>query len=342
MPTTRCAGASFLRLLVTIFVFSGVPAFAGTISVKPGAAYTDSTGVVWSSDSSNCSGGVLASTSHAIIGALPAASDQALYQPERYRSSTCTFTAPAGTYAITIKFTENYWSSAGSRLFGVSINGVTVLSAFDIFAAAGGQYIALDKTFLTTTTGSPITIQFINGSIDFAKYDSIQIVSTGPAPAPGVTSVSPTSALQGQAIPVVITGSNFQIGATCSFSAAGITVNSCIFNSATKLTANISISSTATLGAGNVTVTNPDAQSNTLTNAFTVTQAPAPAITSVSPISALQGQAIPVVITGSNFQSGATCRFSTTGITVSSCAFNSATQLTANISIAATATLGAG
>jgi len=68
----------------------------------------------------------------------------------------------------------------------------------------------------------------------------------------------------GQNLPgVIVAGSSFQSGATCNFG-AGITVNSCTFNSATQLTANITISSTATVGTRNVTVTNPDNQSSTL------------------------------------------------------------------------------
>jgi len=66
---------------------------------------------------------------------------------------------------------------------------------------------------------------------------------------------------------------NFPERATCSFG-AGITVNSCTFNSATQLTANITISSTATVGTRNVTVTNPDNQSSTLPNGFSVTVPP--------------------------------------------------------------------
>jgi hypothetical protein len=160
------------------------------------------------------------------------------------------------------------------------------------------------------------------------------------APPPAVSSVNPNSGAQGQSLPsVIITGSNFQSGATCSFGAS-ITVNSCTFNSATQLTANITISSTATVGSRNVTVTNPDTQTGTLPNGFTVTaSAPPPSVSSVNPNSGTQGQNLPsVIITGSNFQSGATCSFGA-GITVNSCAFNSATQLTANISISSTATV---
>src|SRR4029077_20974158 len=128
------------------------------------------------------------------------------------------------------------------------------------------------------------------------------VTTAGPPPPPSMSSVNPNSGAQGQNLPsVVITGGSFQSGATCSFG-SGITVNSCTFISATQLTANISISSTATLGTRNVTVTNPDTQSGSLTNGFTVTTAgppPPPSMSSVNPNSGAQGQNLPsVVITG--------------------------------------------
>jgi hypothetical protein len=120
-------------------------------------------------------------------------------------------------------------------------------------------------------------------------------------------------------------------------------VNSCTFNSATQLTASITISSTASLGSRNVTVTNPDTQSSTLSNSFTVTMAapppPPPTLSSVNPNSGAQGQNLSIILTGSSFQSGATCIFGA-GITVNSCTFNSATQLTASITISSIAALG--
>jgi hypothetical protein len=162
------------------------------------------------------------------------------------------------------------------------------------------------------------------------------------AQAPTVTGATPNSGAQGQNLSsVVLAGTNFQSGATCNFG-AGITVNSCIFNSATQLTANISIALTATVAARNVTVTNPDTQNTTLTNGFSVTAAaPSPTVTSATPNTGAQGQNLSsVVIAGNNFQSGATCSFGA-GITVNSCAFNSATQLTASLSISAAAAAGA-
>jgi hypothetical protein len=99
----------------------------------------------------------------------------------------------------------------------------------------------------------------------------ISITVGTPAPPPSVGSVNPSSGAQGQSLSnVVITGGSFQSGATCSFGAS-ITVNSCTFNSASQLTANITISLTATVGTRNVSVTNPDTQTGTLPNGFTVT-----------------------------------------------------------------------
>jgi hypothetical protein len=72
---------------------------------------------------------------------------------------------------------------------------------------------------------------------------------------------------------VILTGNYFQNGAACNFG-AGIIVNSCTMNSITQLTANITISPTATLGARNITVTDPDSQTATVTNAFTVNAPP--------------------------------------------------------------------
>lgn len=102
------------------------------------------------------------------------------------------------------------------------------------------------------------------------------VVSAGPAAAVSVvtvTSTSPTSLSQGAtAQNVTITGTGFVSGTglAATFSASGITVNSTTYVSATDVTANVTVSGTATLGAGNVTVTNPDTGTGTGTGIFTV------------------------------------------------------------------------
>jgi hypothetical protein len=229
--------------------------------------------------------------------------------------------------------------------------GGGVVGAVEISLDGGTTWhpaVGRENWSYTTTFNNNATVNIRSRAVDDSGNlevpgPGITLIVGTPAPPPSVSSVNPNSGTQGQSLPsVVITGSAFQSGATCNFG-AGITVNSCTFNSATQLTANITISPTATVGTRNVTVTNPDSQTGTLPNGFTVTTSgppPPPSVSSVNPNSGAQGQSLPsVIITGSNFQSGATCSFGA-GIMVNSCTFNSATQLTASITISSTATLG--
>jgi hypothetical protein len=69
---------------------------------------------------------------------------QSVYQHNRYGNFTYTipgFTAGA-SYTVRLHFAEEYWTTAGSRVFNVSVDGTQVLTNFDIFAAAGGEYKA--------------------------------------------------------------------------------------------------------------------------------------------------------------------------------------------------------
>ncbi len=74
---------------------------------------------------------------------------QRVYQTERYGNFTYTIPGltPGASYTVRLHFAENYWTSAGSRLFNVSINGTQVLTNFDIVAAAGGRNKAIVKEF---------------------------------------------------------------------------------------------------------------------------------------------------------------------------------------------------
>ncbi|MGH9771442.1 MAG: malectin domain-containing carbohydrate-binding protein, partial [Candidatus Acidiferrales bacterium] len=131
-----------------------------SIRVRAGTttSYTDPSGNVWTGDA-DYSGGTEATITHAIANTTT----QPLYQTERYNEFTYTFTGlPAGLpYVVTLKFSEDYWTAAGKRIFNVILNGTTVLSNFDIFADSGGEYIADDKTFNTTVNSSgQIVIQF--------------------------------------------------------------------------------------------------------------------------------------------------------------------------------------
>lgn len=108
------------------------------------------------------------------------------------------------------------------------------------------------------------------------------------APAPAaITTLAPNNATQGQTLNVTVTGTS--TGGTefydpgtgipnmnrlqASFSGTGITVNSFTFNGPTSVTLNITLAANATTGLRNLTITNPDGQSVTANNVFTVNAA---------------------------------------------------------------------
>lgn len=80
----------------------------------------------------------------------------AVYQTGRDGNFTYTipgFTA-GSSHTVRLHFAETYWSSAGSRIFNVSINGTTVLANFDIFAAAGAKNKAVIEQFAEPANSS--------------------------------------------------------------------------------------------------------------------------------------------------------------------------------------------
>src|SRR5882672_4084153 len=147
----------------------------------------------------------------------------------------------------------NVFSTTGGTSHSTTISGLT-----------GGQtynYYCRCSDALGNANGSDYVITFS--------------IATTPAPAPTVGSVAPASGPTSGGTSVTITGTNFVTGATVSFGGTAATNVSVV--SATSITATTPAHAA---GAVNVTVTNPGAQSGTLTNGFTYTAA-APTISFV-------------------------------------------------------------
>ena len=127
----------------------------------------------------NFSGGNTYTTTSAITttGVTNPAS-QAVYQSERYGNFTYTIAnlAAGASYTVRLHFAEIWWSSAGQRVFNVSINGTQVLSKFDIYAAAGGKFIAIVQEFAATAANGQIVISYTTVK-DNAKSSGIEIIS---------------------------------------------------------------------------------------------------------------------------------------------------------------------
>jgi hypothetical protein len=93
------------------------------------------------------------------------------------------------------------------------------------------------------------------------------------ASAPTVTGITPSSGFYTETVHITnLAGTNFQSGATVKLTKSGqpdINATSVNVESQAKITCDFNLSGAAT-GGWNVVVTNPDAQSGTLTNGFTV------------------------------------------------------------------------
>jgi GH35 family endo-1,4-beta-xylanase len=135
----------------------------GSVSINAGGTATGS----FIADTSFVGGNTFATTNaintSQITGTVP---PQAVLQTERYGEHTYTlpgFTAGRAA-TVTLYFEESFWTAAGQRTFNVAINGATVLTAFDIFAAAGGANRAIARTFNTTANASgQVVIQLTRG-----------------------------------------------------------------------------------------------------------------------------------------------------------------------------------
>jgi len=87
------------------------------------------------------------------------------------------FTVPNGTYGVVLKFAETSGTKAGGRIFNVLINDQSVLTNFDVFASAGGAYIALDKQYTVAVSQGQLAIALV-GVTGYAMLSAIQITST--------------------------------------------------------------------------------------------------------------------------------------------------------------------
>lgn len=127
------------------------------------------------------------------------------------------------------------------------------------------------EDMVTTTTGSYHATATLSGAGEWVMQVAAFISgsdsgSTGPA----ISAITPVSGPTAGGTGVTITGSNFAAGATVSFGGTPAT--------AVTVTGSTSITATTpphAAGAVNVTVTNPDGQSATLTNGFTYAAAAA-------------------------------------------------------------------
>ena len=119
------------------------------------------------------SGGTSNTTSDPIAGAA----EPALYQSERYGTTTYEIPVTNAAYSVKLHFVEMFQTMANARQFSVSVEGQPVLQNFDLFAEAGHdvaydvivpEVLVADES-LTIETTSQIDNATISG---FAIYSN--------------------------------------------------------------------------------------------------------------------------------------------------------------------------
>lgn len=110
------------------------------------------------------------------------------FSPIRVNSGGPAYTDPQGNvWSADTGFSSSYtWGVSASvgntttpALYLTCRYGAAVLSNFDIFAAAGGAMVAVDKVFPVTKSNGQITIQFSTGSANYPMVNAIEILTAG-------------------------------------------------------------------------------------------------------------------------------------------------------------------
>jgi hypothetical protein len=166
--------------------------------------------------------------------------------------------------------------------------------------------------------------------------------SVGNNPVPTLTSVSPNTAIRLQTLELTLKGTNFYNGISSVNLGSGITVLTAMIDSATQMRLNVAVTDSAATGARTISVVNaaPGGGTSSLTNAFTVTN-PVPTLTGLSVQNGNRLQTLPVTLTGTRFVKGATTVSLGAGITVTTTAVQSPTEMLVTLVIDSSAALGA-
>ena len=252
-----------------------------------------------------------------------------------------TVTTPTGPTTVSLSTPYTYTASGSSNIGDpVEIRFVSNGGGDSDWLPAPGGTASWPKTWTSTGSFTVMAKARCKAHPSNESDLSAGLAVTVNNPAPTLTSILPTSGNRLQTLDVVFTGANFISGVSSVSFGAGITVNSTTVNSATQITANITIAGTAATGTRSVSVINAAPGGGTAIGAFTVNN-PAPTLTSILPTTGARGAPLDVVFTGTNFISGVSSVSFGADITVNSTTVDSATQITANITIALAAALGA-
>jgi hypothetical protein len=147
-------------------VTSGVQINCGGPAVAPFIADADFAG-----------GGTISHTNAINLSGVTNPAPMAVYQTARTGNFSYTLSGftPGSSHTVRLHFAETYFKTTGSRTFNVSINGVTVLTNFDILATAGAMNKAVIEQFTEPASSSGNYVVTFTSAINQSLLSGIEI-----------------------------------------------------------------------------------------------------------------------------------------------------------------------
>jgi hypothetical protein len=245
-----------------------------------------------------------------------------------------TIASGGGASAPVISSINPTTKTAGEAQFTLTVNGSNFVNGAVVkvngsnrtttFVNAGQLTATIPASDIVSAGTLAITVQNPDNQTSGA---ATLTVNAAQAPAPSISSISPTTKTAGEAqFTLTVNGANFVNGAVVRVGGSNRTTT---FVNAGQLTATIPASDIASAGSRVITVQNPDTQVSG--NATLTVNAPAgaPVLTSLTPAAVNPGaQQFVLAVYGSGFVSGATVRVNGTNRATT---FINAGQLSATI-----------
>jgi hypothetical protein len=160
-----------------------VPAYQQGIDTGVGSYLDPATGVLYVTDRVFSAGGfgyVGASSTRSTTHDIAGTDRDPLYQDLRTAMTDYRLTVPNGIYKVDLSFAELQLNKAGGRVFSVSIEGQPVLLNLDVFAAAGGRYVALDRSVTIEVTDGVLDVSFLAQRGDAPIINAILVTEVPP------------------------------------------------------------------------------------------------------------------------------------------------------------------
>ncbi len=336
-PTlTSATPATGAQAVGTAVTFVGAN-LLGTTSINGGAGFT----------------GTLVSVTPTMIVAVVALDSNAALGPRNVTVTTPYGTSNALSFTVTSSTGPTLTSSAPAAgvqnsVVNVTLTGTNLTGALSI----GHSNVGITTSNLAVVNATTVTATFTVANTAPTGIENVTIttgVGTSPAAAiftvnapayPTITSVSPSSGVQGNAYNVTITGTNLTGTTAIAHSAAGVTTGALVVVNSTTVTTTFTIAFGATVGVDSLMATTPVGNS-VQAPVFTVVAASLPTLTSVSPNNALQGSTTAVTLTGTNLIGSNTVTHSNAGLSTTGLSVTNSTTVAATFTATLAAATGA-